>query len=277
MTDGRVAEIAAALGVIAAAARDRMPISAEGERTDDDMTCVRSGGLFHPVAMAANGEHVWVLDAGARALRTFSRDGVLRETNAVPAPFDAAAVRTDGGMLLARGKDVEISLPGQAPKRTEFAAPVTALAFGNDGASYVLTRDGAVHDFVSGRQVLVTSQEISHMAMAGPLLCTCGDGEIVLYDTRNGAMVRHLRFEGRAEAIAATDSQVWIADGRQILRMIAATGGGDTVDAPESRITAMTISGTDVWLAGANFGAPLSDFGRTARNAGALYRWSQQS
>jgi DNA-binding IclR family transcriptional regulator len=277
MPEERVAEIAAALGVIADAARERMPISAEGGRMDDDMTCLRSGGLFHPIAMAANGEHVWVLDAGARALRTFSREGVLLETNAVPAPFDAAALRADGTMLLARGRDIEVSLPGQAAKRTELAAPVTAMVSGNDGAGYVLTRDGAVRYLSSGRQVLVTSQEISHMAMAGSHLCACGDGEVVLYDTGNGAVVRHLGFEGRAQAVAATDSHIWIADGRQILRMTVATGDVDKIDAPESRITAMTISGTDVWLAGANFGAPLSDFGSSARNAGALYRWTQQS
>ena len=39
----------------------------------------------------------------------------------------------------------------------------------------------------------------------------------------------------------------------------------------------MAISGAEVWLAGANFGADLSDFASTARNAGALYRWNQQS
>jgi DNA-binding IclR family transcriptional regulator len=277
MTEERIAEIAAALEVIAAVARERMPVSPGGSRMDDDMTCLRSGGLFHPVAMAANDEHVWALDAGARALRTFSREGVLLESDAIPAPFDAAALRADGGMLLARGRDLEISLPGQATKRTELAAPVVALASGQDGAGYVLTRDGTVHDVVSGRQVLVTSQEISHMAVAGPHLCACGDGQVVLYDTGNGAAVRHLDFEGRAQALAATGSHIWIANGRQILRMTIATGNVDKVDAPESRITAMTISGADVWLAGANFGAPLSDFGGMTRNAGALYRWAQQT
>jgi hypothetical protein len=98
-----------------------------------------------------------------------------------------------------------------------------------------------------------------------------------LYDTGNGAAVRHLDFEGRAQALAATGSHIWIANGRQILRMTIATGNVDKVDAPESRITAMTISGADVWLAGANFGAPLSDFGGMTRNAGALYRWAQQT
>jgi hypothetical protein len=47
----------------------------------------------------------------------------------------------------------------------------------------------------------------------------------------------------------------------------------EQVASPERCIAAIAPYGADAWLAGANFGARLSDFGEAARNSGALYRW----
>jgi DNA-binding IclR family transcriptional regulator len=276
MTQERIDEIVAALGVIAAIARERMP-TAENASTDEDMVCLLGGGLFHPSALAVTGDQVQVIDAGALALRTFSREGALLETSTIATPFDAAALGGNGMVLLARGQDVEIRPPGQTARPVRLAAPVSALAWGPDQSAYAQTRDGTVHDAISGKRLFEVSQPVDHMAMAGSYLALCGDGEVVLHDARNGEVARRLRFEGRADAIAASARQAYIACGPQILRIEIATGQIDQIDAPERRITAMAISGEDVWLAGANYGAQLSDFGSAARHAGALYRWPQHS
>ncbi|MDB5735352.1 MAG: hypothetical protein JWP16_2021 [Alphaproteobacteria bacterium] len=272
MTQARVVDIVAALGAIAAAARERMPVAPEDGQEAGEIACLRSGGLFHPLAMAIDNETIRVVDAGAQALRIFTTSGTLLETVELNGPFQAAALGPDGQVMIASGGNVQILSHGQAARWTEFPEDVTALSFAPDRQGYALTHHGGVHDALSGKALFKPTGRATSMTNAGGLLCLSEGHHIALYNS-DGVVMRRLDFDGHAEAIAATGSHVWIANRTHLLRIEIATGKTAQVTSPERRITAIAALGTDAWLAGANFGAQLSDFGGPARNSGALYRW----
>jgi len=272
MTEERVAEIAAALAVIAATARERMPVAAEDGYETGEITCLRGGGLFHPLAMAVNSENIRLVDAGAQALRIFSPNGALLETVELRGPIDASALGPDGRVMIACGRKVQILSPHRTTQWIELPDEVAALSFAPDGQGYALTRDGGVHDALSGKALFNAAGRPALMTNAGRLLCL-SEGHHILLFSCDGAITHQLGFDGHAETIAATESHVWIANGSHVLRIDIATGKADQVASPESRITAIAASGGEAWLAGANFGAQLSDFGAPAQHSGALYRW----
>jgi DNA-binding IclR family transcriptional regulator len=272
MNDERVTEIASALGVIAAAARGHLPSAAENRQENHEISCLRGGGLFDPLAMAVNSDNIRIVDAGAQALRTFSHDGMLTETAELSGPIEAAALGAAGEIMLGAGRRIQLFSPRLDAQAAELPHGVAALAFGPDGQAYALTCEGGVHDALSGKQLFKAAERPRLMAVADKLFCLCIDRRVLLY-TRGGAIVHKIEIDGCAQALAATDNQVWVADGTHILRIAIATGEIDHIDAPEQRIAAIAPFGTDTWLAGANFGAKLSDFGENTRNCGALYRW----
>jgi DNA-binding IclR family transcriptional regulator len=272
MTEERVSEIAAALGVIAAAARERMPPAAEAGHEAGEITCLRGGGLFHPLAMAVSNETIQIVDAGAQALRIFSPSGTLLETMELRGPIDAAALGVDGRVMTASGRKIQVHLSGQTTQGIELPEAVAALCFAPNGQAYALTQDGILRDALTGEPLFRTAGRSNLMTMAGGLLCLCYAREVFLFGS-DGALTHKLGFGGDAEAIAATDNHIWIATDNQILRIDIETGKTDKIASPERRVTAIAAAGADAWLAGANFGAQLSDFREEARNSGALYRW----
>jgi len=274
MIDARIREITTALGAIAAAARESMYPAVGDRQESGEISCLRGGGLFHPLAMTVNDENIRIVDAGARALRTFSLDGMLRETEELPGPFETAALGASGQVMLSAGKKIQLLLPGQKARGADLPDAVVALAFAPNGQGYALAREGGVYDPLSGKLLFKAAGWPNLITVSSQLLCLSTDHQILLCNG-DGTIKHKLEIGGRAEALTATDSHIWVADGKHILRTAVATGETEQVDVPERRITAIAGFGADTWLAGANFGAQLSDFGETARNSGALYRWKR--
>lgn len=273
MTEERVAEIAAALGAIAAAARERMPGAAEAGQESGEIVCLRSGGLFRPLAMTVDDAVIRIVDAGAQALWTFSLDGMLLETAELAGPFETAALGANHQVMLATGKRVRLLSPGRTAQEIELPDAVAALCFAPDGRMYALTREGGVHAVPSGKRLFKAAGQPSLMAANAGFLCLGAEHQISLH-AGDGTVAHKLDIDGKAEALAATGNHVWVATDSHILRIAIATGTTDQIPAPERRIAAITASGTEAWLAGANFGARLSDFGEAAQKSGALYRWA---
>jgi hypothetical protein len=270
MTPERVAEIASALGVIAAIARERMPVATDDGPEAGELACLHGGGLFRPLAMVAGNDTLRVVDAGAKALRIFSSDGVLLETVDLHESMDTAALGSDGQLMIASGRKIKVLWSGYVSRAIELPEDVVALSFATDGQGYALTRQG-VHDALSGKMLFQIADRFTQIAVAGACFFLGGDHHVQLLN-RDGAILRRLDFDGDAEAIAATDNHVWIATRSNILRIEIATGRTDRVASPE-QITAMATRDSTVWLAGANLGARLSVFDGAAHHSGALYRW----
>lgn len=274
MTAPRIEGAVAALKDIAEMARKRLPTAPDAPPRTGDMACLRNCGLFHPIAMAASAEQIRVIDGASPAILVFSADGALLAKTALPRLPDAAAVTAQGETLLAHGEQIEHGPAGQTPRIIALDAPVAALAFGQDGRGYALTRMGTVHDALSGKRLFETGMAGMAMTGAGSLLCVTDGAGLSWHDPSNGKQVRHIGLEGaNIAAITANSHHVWLAgqgrliqiglDGRQVRQ----------VETPEQQITALALTGGDLLLAGANFAVALSDFGAADDNAGGLYRW----
>lgn len=273
MTDERLTEIATALAVIAATARERaLPAAADGPETGE-VSCLRSGGLFHPLAMAVSETNIRIVDAGAQALRIFSLDGALLESAELRGPFDAAALSPNGAIMLALGNWIQLLRPGLPPQNFDLTAKVIALCFAPDGEGYALTREGEVREVRTGRLLFRCEDRPNALTASSRLLCL-GTAQKILLLSIDGTVVRKLDIGRRVEALAATDDHLWVANERRVMRIAVATGETDQIEIAERCTAAVAAKDDSVWLAGASLGAQLSDFGETARNSGAIYRWT---
>lgn len=274
MTAERMAEIVAALNVIAGKASDGLQTPAADVFSTDGITCLRTGGLFHPTALAASADQILVVDAAAPAIYSFLNDGSLSDKRPLPVVPDAAAAGPDGTVLLARGHIVEHLARDGAGHTVTLAAPVTALATGPDGRGYALTSDGAVHDALSGRRLFETAEKATAMTVAGKMLCllAADASHVALHDPggrRTGRIALH---EMQPDAMTGIAGCIWIAGHGRIDRIEIATGTREQIAAPEPGITAMAVQDGDLLMAGANLNAALSDFDSASRHCGSLYR-----
>jgi DNA-binding IclR family transcriptional regulator len=274
MTAQRVDKVVAALNVIAKTARERLSAPARTQRSIDGMTCLHLGGLFHPVAMATAAGQIRVIDAAAPALHTFSGEGALLETTALPWLPKAAALASDSSVLLARGPDIYFLRPGHQERRVPFPETVTAITFAPDGRGFALTAGGMVYDALSASPLFHVQVVSPIMTVAGGFLCLPNaQAGIALHDLTTGKLAHNIAIEETtAESAVATDSHIWIAGNGRITQIEIVSGKMHWFDAPERRITAMAIEGDDLLLSGANMDITLADFDEAGRSAGSLYR-----
>jgi hypothetical protein len=131
-----------------------------------------------------------------------------------------------------------------------------------------------VYNALSGSP-LFHAQVISPiMTVAGGLLCLPStQAGIALHDLATGRLVKNIVIEETTtESAAATDSHLWIAGNGCITQVEITSGKMQWLNAPERRITAMTIEDSDLLLSGANMDITLADFDEPGRSAGSLYR-----
>jgi DNA-binding IclR family transcriptional regulator len=273
MPTGRVNEIVAALSAVAEKVSARLHMPRESGGSTGAVQCLRAGGLFHPIAIAADGRDIRVVDAAVPAIYCFAQDGELRDTLRLDDLPDAAALGPDSAVALARQRDVEILQRG-ARKTKSFKSPVTAIAFTPDGRLLAATGK-AMHDALSGTRLFVLDGDTRAFTATSDRLYVLTADTIEMRNLKDGKLLRRFPIQSTIGAyctIASDGRQIWICgpDTWRLARIDVATGMEIRLTAPERSVTALAATEDGLFMAGANLHASLID--KVEHNSGSLYR-----
>jgi DNA-binding IclR family transcriptional regulator len=276
MPVGRVNEIVAALSAVAEKVSARLHMPRQSERDPGGLACLRAGGLFHPIALLADGSAIRVVDAGVPAVYSFATDGELRETLRLDYLPEAAALGLNGALALARQGNVEFLL-GDRRKTAAFKAPVTAMAFTSDGRLLAIA-GGAVHDVLSGTRLFALDGDAKALTANGDRLYILVADMIEMRAIKDDKLLKRFPIQstiGSYGAIACDGRHAWICgpDSWRLSRIEIATGIETRLTAPERSVTALAVAEDDLILAGANLHASLID--KVEHNSGSLYRMTR--
>jgi DNA-binding IclR family transcriptional regulator len=278
MPTGRINEVVAALSAIADKVSARLHAPREGERGKDGIACLRAGGLFHPVAIAAGDENIRVVDAGVPAVYSFSPAGELRDTLRLDDLPEKAALGPDGAIVLARQGSIEL-LQRDTRKVLSFKSSVTALAFSPDRRALAVA-GGALHDLSSGTRLFALDGDAVAFTATRDRLYFLKPDTVELRDLKSGKLLRRFAIQtpvGNHGTIASDGRHIWVSgpDTWRLERIEIATGMVTRLAAPERSITALAVAGAGLILAGANLYASLID--KVEHNPGSLYRLTEPS
>jgi hypothetical protein len=273
-----VNEIVTALNVIAASVAQRLGDSPfDPSVSHDGLKCVQMGGLFKPSAVAAFADRVVVLDGAAPAIYNFYNDGKHHTSERLPFLPDAAAISSDGSVLLSREEKVYSWLDAELKQVRQFDHMVTALCFSSNGRAYAAVSDNAaLHEVLSGKCLFKTKIRTDAIAATEDELFIL-DSENVQVEVR-GRLNREVvgRYPcggglGKLETIAADGRRIWVTgrDTWRVEEIDRETCSVRRLVVPERSVTAMAISNGSLVLAGSNLHGSLSD--RVGHSSGSLY------
>jgi DNA-binding IclR family transcriptional regulator len=273
MPTGRVNEIVAALSAVAEKVSARLHIPRESERDTGSLRCLRAGGLFHPIALSADGQAIRLVDASVPAVYSFAPDGDLRDTLRLDYLPDAAALGPDGAIALARRVEVEF-LVGERRKTASLKAPITALTFA-PGGRLLAVAGGAMHDALSGARLFTLDGDARAITVCGERLYALVDDMVEMRDLKDGKLLKRFPIQstiGTYDALTCDGRHIWICgpDTWRLARIDIATGIETRLTAPERSITALAVTENGLILAGSNLYASLID--KVEHNSGSIYR-----
>jgi DNA-binding IclR family transcriptional regulator len=274
----RVNEIVAALNVLAANVTQRLSDSAlVSSLSREGLKCLRIGGLFKPSAVAAFADRVVVVDGAAPAIYNFYNSGKHHAGERLPFLPHAAAIASDGSILLSRDEKTYSWIDGKLQELRQFDGNVTGLSFSPNGRAYAsVSTKAALYDAISGKFLFRTKAHTDAI--------TATEDEIFILDAENAQVEVRKRTSteivgryqcgsglGKLEAITTDGRHIWITglDTWRVEEIDRRTTSVRRVILPERSVTAIAFSNGSLALAGSNLHASLSD--RLEHSSGSLY------
>jgi WD40 repeat protein len=238
---------------------------------------LRLGGLFKPSAVTSFADRVVVVDGAAPAIYNFYNNGKHHAGERLPFLPGAAAIASDGSILLSRDEKVYSWIDGKLQELRQFEDKVTGLSFSPKGRAYAsISTKGALYNAFSGKCLFRTKARTDAIAAT--------EDEIFILDSENAEVeVRKRKSNeivgryqcgsgpGKLEAITTDGRHIWITgrDTWRVEEIDRATGSVRRLILPERSVTAIAISKGSLALAGSNLHASLTD--RLEHSSGSLY------
>lgn len=273
MPTERINEIVAALSAIAEKVAARLQAPREGERDQDGIACLHAGGLYRPIAIAADADRIRVVDAAAPAIYNFSQRGDLLRMIRLDRVPDAAALGPSGAILLAQNGAIQFLQQGK--KNSIALKPaVAALTFAPDGRAFAAA-GGMLYNALTGKRLFALNGNATALAATIDRLYVLKPGAIEQRELVSGKLLKRYGVQaaiGSHCALAADSQHIWISgpNSWRLERIDIATAATMRLTAPERSITALATVDNSVILAGANLHASLID--KVEHSSGSLYR-----